>query len=141
MTLEELEKRVRALEDAEEIKTLHREYLFYISNLEIDKALDCFAENITTEIAQYGIGKGKKEVGKFFQEVIRIIERVEVLDNDDKSIRGLYAAGVATSGWEAESYCSDLNGSTFGYAINSGRIAVENAAEFISTSRQRKRKT
>jgi fumarate reductase flavoprotein subunit len=66
---------------------------------------------------------------------------MEVLDNDDKSIRGLYAAGVATSGWEPESYCSDLNGSTFGYAINSGRIAVENAAEFISTSRQRKRKT
>ena len=72
MTLEELEKRVRALEDAEEIKTLHREYLFYISNLEIDKALDCFAENITTEVAQYGIRKGKEEVGKFFREVIRI---------------------------------------------------------------------
>jgi fumarate reductase flavoprotein subunit len=72
---------------------------------------------------------------------IRINERMEVLDNNDKPIRGLYAAGVATSGWEAETYCSDLNGSTFGYAINSGRIAGENAAEFISTSRKRKRKT
>ncbi len=71
MTLEELEKRVRALEDAEEIKTLHREYLFYISNLEIDKALDCFTEDIITDIAAYGIRRGKKEVGKFFHEVIR----------------------------------------------------------------------
>jgi ketosteroid isomerase-like protein len=71
MTLEELEKRVRALEDAEEIKTLHREYLFYIQNLEIDKALDCFAENIVTDVANYGIIKGKKEVSKFFHEIIR----------------------------------------------------------------------
>jgi hypothetical protein len=71
MTLEELEKRVRALEDAEAIKTLHREYLFSISNLEIDKALDCFAENIVTDIAQYGLRRGKTEVGKFFREVIR----------------------------------------------------------------------
>ena len=71
MTLEELEKRVRALEDTEEIKTMHREYLFYIQNLEIDKALDCFAENIVTDVANYGIIKGKKEVSKFFHEVIR----------------------------------------------------------------------
>ena len=71
MTLEELEKRVRTLEDAEEIKTMHREYLFYIQNLEIDKALDCFTKNIVTDVANYGIIKGKKEVGKFFREIIR----------------------------------------------------------------------
>ena len=47
MTLAELEKRLRVLEDAEEIKTLHREYLFNIQNLEMDKALDCFAEDNT----------------------------------------------------------------------------------------------
>jgi hypothetical protein len=71
MTLEELEKRVKTLEDLEQIKTLHREYLMYIQNLEMDKALDCFSENIVTDIAQYGIKKGKKEVGKFFHDVIR----------------------------------------------------------------------
>jgi hypothetical protein len=71
MTLEELGKRVRALEDLEQIKTLHREYLMFIQNLEMDKALDCFSENIVTDIAQYGIKKGKKEVSKFFKEVIR----------------------------------------------------------------------
>jgi fumarate reductase flavoprotein subunit len=62
---------------------------------------------------------------------IRINERMEVLNVQDQPIRGLYAAGVVTSGWEAESYCSDLNGSAFGYALNSGRIAGENAAAFI----------
>ena len=71
MTLEELEKRVRSLEAAEEIKNLHREYLFYIQNLEIDKALDCFAETIVTDVANYGIIKGKKDVSKFFHEIIR----------------------------------------------------------------------
>jgi fumarate reductase flavoprotein subunit len=62
---------------------------------------------------------------------IRINEYMEVLDNHDEPIRGLYAAGTATSGWQAETYCSDLSGSAFGYAINSGRIAGENAAIMI----------
>ena len=60
-----------------------------------------------------------------------INERMEVLDNQDNPIPGFYAAGVITSGWESETYCSDLNGSAFGYAINSGRIAGENAAKFV----------
>jgi hypothetical protein len=71
MTLEELEKRIIYLEDMEKIKMLHREYLFHISNVEMDKALECFSENIVTDIAQYGIKKGKLEVSKFFKEVIR----------------------------------------------------------------------
>jgi fumarate reductase flavoprotein subunit len=62
---------------------------------------------------------------------IRINEHMQVLNSEDKVISGLYAAGVITSGWEGDVYCSDLNGSAFGYAINSGRIAGENAAAFI----------
>ena len=59
---------------------------------------------------------------------IRINERMEVLDKLNTPIPGLYAAGVTTSGWESEIYCSDLSASAFGFAINSGRIAGENAA-------------
>ena len=70
VTLEELEKRVRELEDKESIRELHREYLFYISNLEFDKALDCFSETIAVDIANYGLQKGKTEVANFFKEVI-----------------------------------------------------------------------
>jgi len=58
---------------------------------------------------------------------IRINERMEVLDNQNNPIPGLYAAGVVTSGWESEVYCSELSASAFGFAINSGRIAGENA--------------
>ena len=62
---------------------------------------------------------------------IRINEHMEVLDSHERPIPGFYAAGVATGGWESEAYCSDLSGSAFGYAINSGRIAGENASEYL----------
>jgi fumarate reductase flavoprotein subunit len=58
---------------------------------------------------------------------IKINERMEVLDNNNTPIPGLYAAGAATSGWESETYCSELSASAFGFAINSGRIAGDNA--------------
>jgi fumarate reductase flavoprotein subunit len=63
---------------------------------------------------------------------VRINEHMAVLDKNNNPIPGLYAAGVVTSGWESEIYCSTLSASAFGFAINSGRIAGENAVRFIS---------
>jgi len=63
---------------------------------------------------------------------IRINHRMEVLDKRDKPISGLYAVGVDAGGWEPETYDAILSGSTFGFGINSGRIAGENAAEYVS---------
>ncbi|OGO17335.1 MAG: hypothetical protein A2Z02_04935 [Chloroflexi bacterium RBG_16_48_7] len=63
---------------------------------------------------------------------IKINEKMEVLDGDEKPIPGLYAAGVAAGGWEADCYCAVLSGAASGFAINSGRIAAENACRFIS---------
>jgi hypothetical protein len=62
-----LEAKIRELDDVECIKKLHRDYLFYISNLEFDKALNCFSDNIETQI---GVQKGKAEVTRFFRERI-----------------------------------------------------------------------
>jgi fumarate reductase flavoprotein subunit len=59
---------------------------------------------------------------------IRVNEVMQVLDDRNEPIPGLYAAGVVTSGWESETYCSELSASAFGFAVNSGRIAGENAA-------------
>ena len=61
---------------------------------------------------------------------IKINYRMEVLDKHDEPIRGLYAAGSDTGGWEGDTYCFDLSGSTFSFAINSGRIAGENALRY-----------
>ncbi len=62
---------------------------------------------------------------------IRIDEKMRVLDRNSEPIPGLYAAGSVTSGWESETYCSELSASAFGFAINSGRIAAENAAAYL----------
>ncbi|MBI4786037.1 MAG: FAD-dependent oxidoreductase [Chloroflexi bacterium] len=58
---------------------------------------------------------------------IKIDEHMQVLDQKDNPIPGLYAGGVDTGGWSAETYCAVLSGETFGFAINSGRIAAEHA--------------
>ena len=62
---------------------------------------------------------------------IKINEHMEVLDKEEKPIPGLYAAGVDTGGWVSETYFIKLSGYAFGYAVNSGRIAGENADRFV----------
>jgi fumarate reductase flavoprotein subunit len=64
---------------------------------------------------------------------IKINQRMEVLNRQDQVIPGLYAAGAGTGGWESDTYCLELSGSAFGFAINSGRIAGENASTYIAS--------
>ena len=52
--------------------------------------------------------------------------------NKTSIIPGLFAAGNDTGGWSADTYNYVLTGTAFAYAINSGRIAGENAAEYVS---------
>jgi fumarate reductase flavoprotein subunit len=61
---------------------------------------------------------------------IRINEHMEVIDKNDDVIPGLFAGGNDTGGWEPDTYNINLAGSTFGIAINSGRIAGERAAKY-----------
>ena len=68
MTLEEMEKRLKAIEDVEAIKNLHNEYLFYLNNSQWQEMADCFTENATANIHE--LHKGRKEILKFFTEVI-----------------------------------------------------------------------
>jgi fumarate reductase flavoprotein subunit len=62
---------------------------------------------------------------------IKINDKMEVLDKEGEPIPGLYAVGADTGGWESETYCALLSGSGFGFAMNSGRIAAENASDYI----------
>ncbi len=64
---------------------------------------------------------------------IKINERMEVLNEQNNIIAGLFASGNDTGGWSADTYNYTLTGTAFSYAINSGRIAGENAAEYVST--------
>ncbi|HVN97979.1 MAG TPA: FAD-dependent oxidoreductase [Syntrophorhabdaceae bacterium] len=63
---------------------------------------------------------------------IKINERMEVLGKDEKAIPGLFAAGNDTGGWASDTYNYVLTGTAFAYAVNSGRIAGEHAALYIS---------
>jgi hypothetical protein len=45
------------------------------------------------------------------------------------------SVGVTTSGWEPRSYCVTLAGNAFGFAINSGRLAAENAVKYINVGK------
>jgi fumarate reductase flavoprotein subunit len=63
---------------------------------------------------------------------IKINEKMEALDSADKPIPGLYAAGSTCGCWESEAYCYHLTGHLVGFAINSGRIAGENAVAYLT---------
>jgi len=62
---------------------------------------------------------------------IKINHHMEVLDRKNNPIPGLYAGGIDTGGWESKTYCLTLSGSAFGFALNSGRMAGENASAYI----------
>jgi fumarate reductase flavoprotein subunit len=60
---------------------------------------------------------------------VRINHRTEVVGKDYNAIPGLYAAGLDANSINGDTYIFWLPGSTLGFALNSGRIAGENAAE------------
>jgi len=62
---------------------------------------------------------------------IKINEKMQALDAGDNPIPGLYAAGSTAGCWESESYCYRLTGHLVGFALNSGRIAGENAVKYL----------
>jgi len=64
---------------------------------------------------------------------IKINYKAEVMGKDWKKIPGLYAAGSDTCSIYGDSYPFILPGNTMGYALNSGRIAGENASAFAKS--------
>jgi fumarate reductase flavoprotein subunit len=61
---------------------------------------------------------------------IRINHRAEALDKHLEAVPGLYAAGVDANNLYKDSYEFYLCGGTMGFAITSGKIAGENAAQY-----------
>lgn len=64
---------------------------------------------------------------------IKINHRTEALNKDFEVIRGLYGVGTDANSIHGESYVYILPGGTFAFALNSGRIAGENAADYVKT--------
>jgi fumarate reductase flavoprotein subunit len=64
---------------------------------------------------------------------IKINYKAEVLTKDWLAIPGLYAAGTDACSIYGDSYVFVLPGNTMGFALNTGRMAAENALEYIKT--------
>jgi fumarate reductase flavoprotein subunit len=75
--------------------------------------------------------------GKFYPSAygsvggIKINYKAEVLDKSWEAIPGLYASGVDACTIYGDSYVFVLPGNSMGFAINTGRIAGENASQYI----------
>lgn len=66
---------------------------------------------------------------------IKINHRTEVVTEEQDTIPGLYAAGTDANSVFADSYIFILPGNTMGFAINSGRIAGENAGVYAKSNK------
>jgi fumarate reductase flavoprotein subunit len=63
---------------------------------------------------------------------IKINHHMEVLNHHERPIPGLYASGNDTGGWVSDTYCFVLTGTALAFALNSARIAGENAARYVT---------
>jgi hypothetical protein len=70
MTLEEMEKRLKTLEDIAAIQKMHHQYIFWVDNHEWESVIECFSENAVVQIRNTGVHKGKEAVTKFYRESI-----------------------------------------------------------------------
>lgn len=83
-------------------------------------------------------GKGKYLVGKYYLAAygtvggVRINKYGEVMNDQNMPIEGLYSAGSDANTIYGDSYNFTLCGNTMGFAVNTGRMAGEAAADYIA---------
>lgn len=63
---------------------------------------------------------------------IKINDKTEVVARDFRAVPGLYAAGTDACNIYGDSYVFVLPGNTMGFALNTGRIAAENAVAYAN---------
>jgi len=66
MSLEDLERRVRALEDLEQIKKLHQHYIDLMDNLRYQEVLYLFTEDASVEVRNSGAKRGRQELAEVY---------------------------------------------------------------------------
>jgi hypothetical protein len=101
MTLEELENRVRALEDIEEIKKLQRIYGFYLERWMSQQILDLFYDGPDVSLTLFnGTYLGKQGIKRFFDSIASVpavpeflhqvmqLSGVVDVDTDGKTAKG-----------------------------------------------------
>ena len=69
MSLEDLEKRVKTLEDMDQIQKLQVHYVNCLTTASWDEVFDCFAENGLIDFPQ-GVARGKEEIREIFRNTV-----------------------------------------------------------------------
>jgi fumarate reductase flavoprotein subunit len=62
---------------------------------------------------------------------IKINHHMQVMNKKDEPVPGLYASGNDCGSWQYDTYYMEISAAAMGFAVNSGRIAGENAVKFI----------
>jgi ketosteroid isomerase-like protein len=67
MILEEMEKRLKTLEDIDAIRNMHNDYIYALASQQWEDMLDCFAEDAVVDIGSQGARRGKNEIWELFK--------------------------------------------------------------------------
>jgi ketosteroid isomerase-like protein len=70
MSLEDLERRVQAIEDLEAIKKLHQNYINLMDNLRYEEVLDLFTEDAEVEVRNSGVKKGRQQMSEVYLGIL-----------------------------------------------------------------------
>jgi hypothetical protein len=128
MSLEELEKRVKAIEDLEEIKKLHQNYINLMDNLQYEKVLNLFTEDGTAEVRNSGVKKGRKGLAEIYIEGLAK-KRGTLRDVGHMVIEpDITVAGNTVGNRFAVDYPTMCLGLSHGMAWTTGRLAGISAA-------------
>ena len=108
---------------------------------EYNKACDTGRDEIFHKKAKFlrAVREPKFYAGRLFPGAVGTLggiktnHKMEVLNKNSEVIAGLYAAGYDANSIHGDSYAYLLPGGTLGFALNSGRIAGENAVKYIQT--------
>lgn len=108
---------------------------------EYNKACETGRDNIFYKDAEYlrPIKGAKFFAGRYFPTAygslggIKINYKTEVVTKDHDAIPGLYAAGIDSNAIYADSYIFTFPGNSMSFALNSGRIAGENATAYVTS--------
>jgi ketosteroid isomerase-like protein len=69
VSLEKAHKRIQELEDAEAIRELQANYIYWLSSRQWEKIVDCFAEDSAVKIESTPRRKGKAEIAEMFKSL------------------------------------------------------------------------
>lgn len=69
-SLEELEKRIKAIEDLEEIKKLHQKYMMLMDELKYEAVLDLFTDDAEVQVRNSGLKKGRAELSTVYLGIL-----------------------------------------------------------------------